>query len=163
LSSSIDNGRDLLGEGGLNPSLECGLVVEAGEGMILVEAEAGSFCHGCAASSSCAMIGGSKKRRIWMRDTLGARVGDMVTFYVPPRAVVAGSLILYALPVTMLGIGIFLGGRLGEWLDIEGEAAGLIGGAVGLIMSCILIFILTNRLKKKRAYEPLLKSVRGRD
>lgn len=98
-----------------------------------------------------------------MRNSLGARVGDMVTFYVPPRAVVTGSLILYALPVAMLCIGMILGGRLGEWFDIEGEVAGIIGGAVGLIMSCILIFLSAGRLKKKRGYEPSLQSVRGRD
>jgi len=98
-----------------------------------------------------------------MRDSLGARVGDMVTFSIPTRAVIAASLILYALPVAMLSIGMILGGRLGEWLDIEGEAAGIIGGAVGLIMSCIFIFVLTGRLRKRRGYEPSLQSVRGRD
>lgn len=139
--------------------MEEGRVIKADTGKILVEVEAGDSCEGCAMGHSCVLMEGARRRRIWMENTLGARVGDRIRFDIHPGAVMLGSALHYALPVALLLGGIVAGALLGPRAGLESEIASIAGGVVGIAFSALLIAVLSALARKKSVLVPRLLDI----
>lgn len=136
--------------------MEEATVITLERGRILVEMEAGASCEGCAMGHSCVLVAGATRRRIWMENTLGARVGDRVRFDIHPGAVMLGSALHYALPVVFLLGGIVAGALLGPVAGLDAEIASLAGGSVGIAFSALLIALFSALARKKAILVPRL-------
>jgi sigma-E factor negative regulatory protein RseC len=142
--------------------MENGIVVEIQNNRILVEAEPNSCCDGCSAGSSCALGAGGRKRRIWMDNTLGALAGDEVVFIIEEKAVMAGALLMYLLPVVSLLAGIVYGSVGPEWPSIGRELLSILWGCAGLVFSFAVMGFVASLLKKKKLFLPRLVDITRR-
>lgn len=139
--------------------MEHGIVVQTNNNDILVEAEHGECCDSCAASGSCVIGANSRKRELWIKNTLGARIGDEVLFIIKEQTVIAASAVLYFFPVLMLFAGLLFGAFVGGWFSMNKELSSMLWGMLFLIMSFISIKIISTFTKKKNFFMPVLVEV----
>lgn len=142
--------------------MEQGVVIDIDRGRVLVEAGPNASCCDCAAAGSCMIAASGGKRRIWMENSRGARLGDEVSFFIEERAVIAGSVIYYAIPVVMLVTGIVAGLSLAGRFGADPEFASIAGGVVGLIMSYGITAVISSSIKKRDLFVPRLVEVIAR-
>jgi sigma-E factor negative regulatory protein RseC len=142
--------------------MEKGIVVKIDGGRILVEAARNASCKSCSAAGSCSGTLSNGRRRIWMENNCGAGMGDEVAFFFREKAMIAGSLVLYAVPAVMLIAGIVLGASLSGWSGTDRELSSIAGGSVGLIMSYVITRIASSASKKRELFMPLPAEVTER-
>jgi len=142
--------------------MERGIVVDIDRGRVLVEAGQNPSCGECAAARSCLIAASGGKRHIWMDNTRGAVIGDEVAFFIDGRAVITGSVVLYAVPAALLVAGAAAGFSQSGRFGADPELAAIAGGVAGLIMSCIIIAIVSSAIKKRELYVPRLVEVTAR-
>ncbi len=138
---------------------ECGTAVEVRGDSICVETSPIDMCGSCASKGSCMVAEGVKARRIWMRNSLNAVVGDQVEFRIADEAVVGISILFYAFPIVMLIGGIFLGMKINTFLNVDRDLSAAIFGCVALAASFAAIKIVSGILEKKRNVRPELVAI----
>lgn len=97
-----------------------------------------------------------------MENTPGAGVGDEVLFFIEERALIAGSVVLFAVPAIMLVAGAVLGSFLSARFKTDPERSALAGGIAGLIMSYVFMKIVSAAVKKRDLFVPRITEVTGR-
>jgi len=136
--------------------IECGIVTDVKNDSVLVESAPETGCASCAARGSCMVGSEVKQRSIWMKNSIGAVKGDIVSFKIEERGVVIASLLLYLLPVLMLIAGALTGTELNKFFDLEKDLAAGIGGILGLVLSFILIRIFSFFTRSSDIFSPVL-------
>lgn len=136
-----------------------GIVVRTESSMAFVETQRASACGSCSSKSSCgtsslAGLMAGKSRFFKVQNPVGAVVGETVVVGLDERALLRGSLALYALPLLMLIAGAVAAGFLApsvarEGYSIAGAAAGLAAGVVG-------VRIVASRLAATSRYQPVI-------
>ncbi|MBP7738280.1 MAG: SoxR reducing system RseC family protein [Spirochaetes bacterium] len=142
--------------------MEQGIVIEIRDGMALVETGVSSSCEGCAAGHSCLIGSDGAKRRLWMDNDGGARVGDEVAFRIAGAAVVMSAVVVYLVPAAMLIGGIILGASAGATFGLKGDLPLIGGGAAGLILSVLFSLAASALMKKKKVAEPRMVDITRR-
>lgn len=127
-----------------------------------VETRRASTCGGCAANAGCgtAALGrvlGKRRIQVKTRNVSGISAGDRVVIGVRERALVRGSLVVYAVPlVGLLGgaaVGQDLAGRLlVSNVDFVSIGAGLLGLVAGLAW----VWRFTRRIADDTDYQPVI-------
>ncbi|MBN1533997.1 MAG: SoxR reducing system RseC family protein [Spirochaetes bacterium] len=134
---------------------ECGTVVSVEGRFVIVEAQGGSQCEGCAMGHSCGLGAKDRPRRIRMRNSIGVAEGDRVLFTLQERTVLIASFLLYLFPVAMLIGGAAAGAAAGiPGVDRDLSAAG--GGIAALLVSLGIIRLLSRRLERMKSVVPIL-------
>ncbi|HQT26329.1 MAG TPA: SoxR reducing system RseC family protein [Burkholderiales bacterium] len=108
-------------------------VVEAGEGVALVEAERQAGCGHCDSSRGCGKSAMSKlfsvkSRTFEVIDPIGKKVGDEVWIGVQDGALLRSCLAVYGVPMGALLAGSVLGNAYGDMGAVLGGLAGLVMG-----------------------------------
>lgn len=133
---------------------ECGRVTEIKGNMALVETDPASFCMSCASKNSCPTGANPRTKKLWIENTLRAREGDNVYFYVPGGGVIASSLLIYMLPLVLLFAGIIVGIMLHAQLGLDMEASSGIFGIMGFGLSFVIIRLVSDRVLNKQKFKP---------
>ncbi|MGA7801176.1 MAG: SoxR reducing system RseC family protein [Gammaproteobacteria bacterium] len=127
-----------------------------------VETERKSACGSCAANKGCgtaalAKVLGQRRTRVRALNRPGAAVGDEVLIGLDERALVRGSLAVYAVPLLALLAGALFGQYMAVQLglaDVEGTTvlAGLAGLGVGLLW----LRGFGRRIQRDGRYQPVI-------
>jgi len=139
--------------------IECGTVIELNKGKILVESAPETGCSSCAAKGTCLTGGDSRKKRLWIENTLGASPGDMVSFRIEEKGVVLASVLLYLLPVIFLVGGAVAGAMLAPDMAMETESGSAVGGIAGIILAFIFIYVVSKIKRMKNLFSPVLLEI----
>lgn len=139
---------------------ETARVVAVAADAVWIEARRESACGRCALRSGCGHGLLDSARRapvIQLRLPRGAndrtlRVGERVVLGISEHAVLAGSLRMYALPLTGLLLGTLVGDAVRGALDgaavaaaAAGEIIAVFGGILGLLLGLLAVFVLDRR------------------
>ncbi len=141
---------------------ETAQVVAVEGGQVWVETERRSSCSSCAVNKGCgsaalAKVLGQRRTRVRVLSDIPLRVGDRVLVGVHERAVVRGSLAVYAVPIVMLLLGAVLG-ELGarQFLWHNAELASLVLGSAGLVVGLWWLRVFSRRIRNSRDYQPVV-------
>lgn len=127
-----------------------------------VETERKSACGTCAANKGCgtaalAKVMGNRRTRVRALNQLGVAVGDEVLIGLEERALVRGSLAVYAVPLLALLaaalFGQYMAGRLGL-ADVE--ASTILAGLAGLAGGLVWLRGFGHRIQHDRRYQPVI-------
>lgn len=137
-------------------------VVSVAEGEVWVETQRRSSCDSCAVNGACgtSVIGkllGQRRSRMRVISEMPLAVGDRVVVGIRERALVRGSLAIYALPIVLLLCGALLG-RLGaeRLLWASAEAASIVLGIAGLAAGLLWVRHFTHRALRDPDYHPVV-------
>lgn len=133
---------------------------EAGE-YVWVETQRQSTCGGCAANQVCgtsvlAKVLGTRRARVRALNRGGAKVGDRVIVGIDERALIRGSLAVYAMPLLTLLAGGIVGALLSERLQVSGESLSLGLGIAGLAAGLLWLKGFTRRIRDDSRYQPVV-------
>jgi sigma-E factor negative regulatory protein RseC len=141
---------------------ETARVVEVADGAIWVETQRRSTCGSCSARKGCGTAAISRalgKRRSIVRvlADMPLKAGDQVVIGIRERALVKGSLAVYAVPIALLLLGALLG-ELGaqRFLWQSAEAASLILGISGFAAGLLWLRRFTRRIRYDTDYQPVV-------
>ena len=127
-----------------------------------VETRRASTCGGCAAKAGCgtAVLGrvlGTRRMRVKAGNLSGIAVGDGVVIGIRERALVRGSLVVYAVPlVGLLGgaaVGRDLAGRL---LVSDVELFSIGAGVLGLVAGLMWVRRFSRRIANDADFQPVI-------
>ena len=113
-----------------------------------------TFCRpaDCEKCNACGM--GQKQTSLMVRGK--ARLGDRAVVSMPTSTVIQASLLAYALPLAGLLIGLFAGVAL---FPRSENAAGLIGGLIGLAIPLVFVVITEKRRRRSSRWQPTLVEI----
>ncbi len=119
-------------------------VIAVENGQLILEAQTKSTCGGCAAKKACgtaalSKVVGKKFTHFRVKDTVNAKVGDVVVIGMSERALLSGSFMIYLLPIAgMIVMALladaFLAPHAGS-RDISVAISSLLGLFVGIMIS----------------------------
>ena len=142
---------------------EDGFVVSTESGFAWIETQPRSSCGSCIARSGCgggalARVLGRQRSVIKALDPLGASAGERVSIGLEERALVAGSMAVYLLPLIALILGAGIAAAILPGRDLAAAA----GGGAGLIGSFCCLRWLASRVHADPRFQPIvLRRVRG--
>ncbi|MBI3186568.1 MAG: SoxR reducing system RseC family protein [Gammaproteobacteria bacterium] len=134
---------------------------------VLVQTQRQSSCGGCAVKSGCgtsvlAGIVGQKMTQLTLPNTLGAKPGDEVLLGMAEHALVAGSLLMYVLPLLMLMLGALGGELLVTQLGMDAELTPIVGGVLGFVLAIWLVRGLLRKSATGRHMQPVMLRIIAR-
>ena len=134
---------------------------------VLVQTQRQSSCGACAVKSGCgtsvlAGIVGQKMTQLRLPNTLGAKPGDEVLLGMAENALVAGSLLMYVLPLLMLLLGALAGELLATQLGMDAELTPIAGGVVGFVLAIWLVRGLLRKSTTGRHMQPVMLRIIAR-
>ena len=136
-----------------------GWIIECQGHRARVRVEPAPGCPRCASGEGCgqgvigAMRGGAGPVDFWVTVPEGESVstGDAIMLTIAPSALMAGSALLYLLPLA----GLVLGALLAQVLAVGGEAVISLAGAAGLIGGFLLSRAWLGRAGQSGGFEPI--------
>jgi len=117
---------------------EQGIIISTDGERATIEINRGSKCDGCRACHTF----GESKMRLEARNALHAHVGDAVEVEVQPGNVIKNSLLIFILPLFLMGVGYFVGVKSSP---DAGEGAGILGAFAALFLSLLFLRMLEKR------------------
>ena len=128
---------------------------------VWVETQRQSSCGGCAANQACgtsvlAKVLGHRRTRVRALNASDAQVGDRVIIALDERAMLRGSLALYAVPLAALLVGSIVGELLSARLQMMGESLTIALGIGGLAAGFGWLKRFTRRVRDDRRYQPVV-------
>jgi len=141
---------------------ETALVVEVDQDDVWVETQRRSACGSCSVNKGCGTAAISRalgKRRSIVRvlANMPLKAGDEVVIGIRERALVKGSLAVYAVPLALLLLGSLLG-ELGaqRFLWQSAEAASLVLGLSGFAAGLFWLRRFTRQIRNNADYQPVV-------
>ena len=126
--------------------------IRGSNALVLTDRQA--MCGTCEAKGFCRMLGGGKEILSEALNPIGAGIGDMVKIGIPAGAVTKASMVVYLLPAVGIVGGAVIGYFLGMIYNFDANVSTLIGGAVCLGLSMLLVRQLNNILSRSPSYQP---------
>ncbi len=126
-------------------------VIRIENGMTIVEVERQAACDGCHKNkdgegcSICSLTGGSRKFEATASNTLGAKVGDVVTVSTETEKVLWYAALVFMLPL-IVGVAFYF---LSELL-FEGEIFRYISLVFGFVLSLFFVWLYAKAVASKR-------------
>ncbi|NIP74421.1 MAG: SoxR reducing system RseC family protein [Gammaproteobacteria bacterium] len=142
--------------------IEESATVVATEGELAwVETQRQSACGSCAARSGCgsaalSKVLGQRRTRVRAVNQTGARVGDSVIVGIRERALVRGSLAVYAVPLVALLSVALLGDILASAFGANREAMTILFGLAGLLAGLGWLRRFAGRVSRDPRYQPVI-------
>jgi|Deesub1362B_J571_1020462.scaffolds.fasta_scaffold13028_1 positive regulator of sigma E activity len=131
---------------------EIGVVKKLISDLAEIEIDASNMCGTCANKSACHLVEGGEKRRLVVRNTAGAQVGDLVRVELEPRQAIFSAFMIFIFPVLLLGAGYFVGATFSEgW--------GVIGAVAGLILGFGITRLVDSVIKRKDRFQPYISEI----
>lgn len=131
---------------------ERGVVTKVKGNRATVEFDRKSACDSC---HMCAVTRDGMKVKIVIDNTLGACVGDVVDVAMGERFVLTAALIVYIIPLVLVGAGIGVGSVLGELAQVLFALGGLIVGfGIAIALDRCVI-------RKKKGFAPRMTAICG--
>ena len=112
------------------------------------------FCRPADCEKCNACHGGQKIMNLRLKGK--ARVGDKVVVSLPVSVVTRASVIVYILPLAGLLLGMLLGDH---FLPMEHSLGGIIGGAVGVVIPALILWLTEKRRESDPKWRPQLVRV----
>ena len=109
-----------------------------------------SACDSC---HMCAVTKDGMKVKIVIENTLNAAVGDVVTVSMGERFVLTAALIVYIIPLVLVGIGVGVGSLLTELAQVLLAVGGLV---VGFVIAFLLDRFV---IRKKKGFAPRMTEI----
>ncbi|MDF0751939.1 SoxR reducing system RseC family protein [Marinobacter sp. 71-i] len=138
---------------------ETGKVVAINGDRVWVQTIRTSACESCSARQGCGQraltgVSGGRANQVLVTNSLGAQVGDEVTVAIDESALLGASLLVYALPLSLL----VAGSVLGHQLSAGHDGVAMLGAATGLALG----FLVARRRQSDTAgiWEPKLVNIR---
>ena len=129
---------------------------------VWVETQRQSTCGSCAAEKGCgtatlAKVLGQRRTLVRVLSRLPLEVGDRVVIGIREKALVRGSLAVYAVPILLLLLGGFIG-ELGaqHFLWDNAELASVLLGISGLVAGLFWLRKFTRKIEYDNNYQPLV-------
>ncbi|MCI4627060.1 MAG: SoxR reducing system RseC family protein [Candidatus Magnetoovum sp. WYHC-5] len=137
---------------------ELGVVKKTDGVMAVVLVERKSACKEC--KESFCMVS-DDKAEIECINAVGAIVGQRVRVVFKPYTYLKGTLLIYGVPVLMLFVGAVLGEVfLPEFIhDVDVEMLSAVGGFSALALSFLIIKAISNKMEKKKGYQPVIEEI----
>lgn len=139
---------------------ETGVVVELDGDHAWVESERRSSCGSCSAkgcgTGALSKILGAKKQRMRVQNPINAEVGDAVTLGIEEGALLAGSVMVYIVPLILMLAGGLLGEALAPQWEVSAESASLIFGLLGLVAGFFWLRAFNRRASSNPRYTAVI-------
>lgn len=136
---------------------------------IEVQAPRESECSSCGLKDSCANNSLKEGQKIWVKNTIGAEVGDYVEFEFKESDLNRGLFIVYGIPLVFIVIGVIIGSILEYRLNIKISnlkdfttfATTMISLSVGIITVMIVDkkvkpYSYTTKIISRELFKPIL-------
>lgn len=112
---------------------ETGTVIALKGEQVWVQTIRQSACESCSARSGCgqrvlASVSDGRANQVLVHNAVNARVGDEVTLGIDEQALLAASLVVYAVPLLLMVLASIAGHKMSGGLD----AGAIMGAVVGL-------------------------------
>ncbi|HKL93981.1 MAG TPA: SoxR reducing system RseC family protein [Clostridia bacterium] len=124
--------------------LEIGKITKLKKNSAVVSFDRKSACDSC---HMCATTRGGMKVETLVPNALQANVGDYVEVEMGDKFVLTAAVIVYIIPLLLVGAGIGIGVLFSETVQI-------ILAAAGLILGFVIAFLLDKVVKKKKGFSP---------
>jgi sigma-E factor negative regulatory protein RseC len=131
---------------------EQGLVERIKKNSALIKVVKSSVCNHCTSKDSCSVP--EKNMVIEVKNSLNAKVGDLVEVSVPEGTFITLSLMVYIFPVAALMAGAFLGNYISTLLDTDPSLTAIITGAIFLFFSFIILKLIDRKKDTRDKYTP---------
>lgn len=131
--------------------VEIGEVIKTEKGNATVSFERKTACDNC---GMCAFNKDDMKVKLILKNDVNAKVGDVVEVSMGDRFVLMSAVIVYLIPLVLVGLGILIGTlcKLEYYLQI-------ILAAVGFVLGFVISAFIDKKLKKKKKYSPTITSI----
>ena len=123
---------------------EKGKVVKVETGLAQVEMEPASACARC---GICLQTSGEKPI-LYVRDSIGVRLGDEVLVYVESKNILKAAFLIYLFPVVSLVAGYFFGRAI-----FETEISGILLAGLGFISALFFLYQYDKKLRAQKSIE----------
>ena len=131
---------------------ERGVVTKVKGNRATVEFDRKSACDSC---HMCAVTRDGMKVKIVIDNTLGACVGDVVDVAMGERFVLTAAVIVYIIPLVLVGAGIGIGSLLGEVAQLLFALGGLVVGfGIAIALDRCVI-------RKRKEFAPRMTAICG--
>ncbi|MDH3355415.1 MAG: SoxR reducing system RseC family protein [Chromatiales bacterium] len=132
-----------------------GHVVKVGEKTVWVETQIKSGCNHCSAKSGCgtgilSSVLGKRRPQVQVENSLDVKLGESVIVAVEEEGIVAGSLLLYLLPLFMMMVLAAVGDAL------SGEGWAIILAMLGLVSGLLIARTVTKGPSVAKQLRPVL-------
>ena len=127
-----------------------------------VETQRQSTCGACSAQRGCgtatlSKLFGNRRNVVRVLSAVQLRVGEQVVIGIRERALVRGSLAVYAVPILLL----LLGGLIGElgadqFIWTNAEFASVMLGLLGLVGGLVWLKSFTRRIQNDANFQPVV-------
>ena len=134
---------------------EHGVVVKTKGTTVMVKAQRGTSCEGCASKRTCQAIG-ETDMLLEVENTVGAKEGDNVVFTVAAGSVLKAGVLLYLVPLISFIAGVVLGQTLAPGLFPETNPD-LLSGVIGagfLVLTFIGLKVYGRMIERDKSYRP---------
>lgn len=130
--------------------IEKGIVAKVVGSKATVRFDRRSACDKC---HMCAVTKDGMKVEVVVDNKLGASVGDVVEVEMGEKYVLTSAVIVYVIPLVLIGVGIGVGTLLNELA----EALFALGG---LVVGFVIAFLLDKFvIRKKKGFSPQMKAI----
>jgi len=133
---------------------EEGIVIKVEPRTAWVTTTKTSACEGCAAKSSCTVLGGGKEMEVEAIDDVGAQVGQKVVLHFQTSPLLKAAFLLYVVPILFLLLGAFIGDQAAPHFGIDPSTCSVIIGFIFFGISIKFVKSKGNKLARKDAYRP---------
>lgn len=116
---------------------EQGLVVSLKGDRAIVKTARSTECESCSSSHACD-ITTDAEMMVEAINVANATVGDTVILEIPNSIFLAGSFLIYLVPITALVVGVFVGSKAGTMYHWDKETAGFLFGMLFFGL-CLLV------------------------
>ena len=137
---------------------EEGIIEQTKRNKARVRIERSASCSHCESRGSCGVTGG-KTMLIDVLNPLHAEVGDRVEIGVPTQSFLKLTLLVYLLPVIALLIGAMLGRAWGPAFGLQDSLAAVIGGALFMGLTFIILKRFDRTAGEKKDYQPVMRRI----
>ena len=115
---------------------EQGTVIALKDGRAWVQTIRQSACDSCSARTGCgqrvlAAASGGRANQVLVENSVSAGVGDEVTLAIDEQALLSASLVVYAIPLTLMVLASILGHQLSGGSDLWAMVGAVLGLTVG--------------------------------
>ncbi len=129
---------------------ERGVVVKVKGGRATVRFDRKSACDSC---QMCAVTKDGMKVEVMLENNLNASVGDTVCVQMGDKFVLTSAVIVYIIPLILVGAGIGIG-------TLISEIAQILFALGGLVVGFVIAFLLDRfAIRKKKGFYPVMTEI----
>lgn len=141
---------------------EPGIVVSIDQTGVWVETQRQSACGACAANKGCGSavlqkVLGKKRNIVRAVASMPVAVGDHVVLGLQEKALVKGSMLVYALPIVLIIVFAIIAETITvELLSMDAETGSIFGALIGMVFSYFWLNRFGKVISKDEKYQPVI-------